>query len=196
MSSAARLEPQKVRIRLIYGPVPPEIHEGEPTEFSLQDSGRDLHPGTQRGDGSYAFECELTARDPAKEQPVFGRLSAHGPASKRFLYLSWKRLQARPDPWVERIKIPLTLVTKAQTQENVRARLGSRSRRQGTSPTCDTAGVMDSRTRRIISRLLRFSALDRVGSGNPYGPEQRLLVVSFVRKYGWPWLDTNNNLNW
>src|SRR5271154_1461049 len=100
MSSGTK---KTVRVRLIFGPVPAEIHKGEPTFFGLQDAAKEVHPGKERGRGS-VFECELIVSKLESGTPAFSGAFANGPTSSRFLYLSWKRLAPSEAPWVQRIK--------------------------------------------------------------------------------------------
>jgi len=108
MSSGTK---KTVRVRLIFGPVPAEIHKGEPTFFGLQDAAKEVHPGKERGRGS-VFECELIVSKLESGTPAFSGAFANGPTSSRFLYLSWKRLAPSEAPWVQRIKVPLSSIAR------------------------------------------------------------------------------------
>jgi hypothetical protein len=106
-------EAGKIQVRLIFGTVPGPLHDGELTTFGLQTTEQDIIPGREQRNKTI-FECELAMRISEDAQPVFSGPCANGPASSRFLYLSWKRLNNSPTPWVQRIKIPLSTVTRAQ----------------------------------------------------------------------------------
>ena len=110
------LETGKVHIRLIFGPVPRPLHEGKPTAFGLQTTKQEVLPGRAEKNRT-VFECELAMRIADASTPIFSGPCANGPASSRFLYLSWKRLTPAPAPWVQRIKIPLAPITKRQALE-------------------------------------------------------------------------------
>jgi hypothetical protein len=103
----------KIQVRLIFGAVPGPLHEGELTTFGLQTTKQEIIPGCGQKNKT-VFECELAMRISEIAQPVFSGPCANGPASSRFLYLSWKRLNNSPAPWVQRIKIPLSTITRAQ----------------------------------------------------------------------------------
>jgi hypothetical protein len=107
------LETGKVHIRLIFGPVPGPLHERKPTAFGLQTTKQEVLPGRAEKNRT-VFECELALRIADASTLIFSGLCANGPASSRFLYLSWKRLNNSPTPWVQRIKIPLSPITRAQ----------------------------------------------------------------------------------
>jgi hypothetical protein len=110
------LESGKVRIRLIFGPVPGPLYEGKPTAFGLQTTTQEVLPGRAEKNRT-VFECELTMSIVDASTPIFSGPCANGPASSRFLYLSWKRLNNSLTPWVQRIKIPLAPITKRQALE-------------------------------------------------------------------------------
>jgi hypothetical protein len=113
---ASSLEAGKVQVRLIFGPVRGTLHEGEPVSFGLQTTRQEIIFGREQKDKTI-FECELAMRISEAAEPIFSGPCANGPASSRFLYLSWKRLSDSPTPWVQRIKIPLSPITRAQALE-------------------------------------------------------------------------------
>ena len=106
-------EAGKIQVRLIFGTVPGPLHDGELTTLGLQTTEQDIIPGREQRNKTI-FVCELAMRIPEAAEPVFSGPCANGPASSRFLYLSWKRLNNSPTPWVQRIKIPLSPITRAQ----------------------------------------------------------------------------------
>jgi hypothetical protein len=106
-------EAGKIQVRLIFGSAPGPLHEGELTSFGLQTTKQNIIPGREQKNKTI-FECELEMHISEAAQPVFSGPCANGSASSRFLYLSWKLLNNSPTPWVQRIKIPLSTITRAQ----------------------------------------------------------------------------------
>ena len=97
--------PTRVRLRITCEAPPPALHQGQPTEFGLQDKQQALHAGVRLAGGALRFDCELAIKPHAATgAPDFSGAFVHGPASARFLYLGW-----RPPggAWIKRFKIPL-----------------------------------------------------------------------------------------
>jgi hypothetical protein len=108
----------ELHIRIIYGPLPPRKHEGQSTQFGVQDKKQEVHPGRVQKDGSAWFEFTVQLRETAaRAQPDFGGPFVHGPRDGRFVYLSWKRVDGGPAPWIQRIKIPLSSITREHLRE-------------------------------------------------------------------------------
>jgi hypothetical protein len=100
---------EPLSIRLICLEPPPELYEGEPTEFGLQDRDQRLHAGLQQVDGSLCFSFEIEVRT-TDDSVAFAGPFVHGKRGDQFLYLS----QRRPaGDWIKRLKIPLSGISSA-----------------------------------------------------------------------------------
>jgi hypothetical protein len=62
-------------------------------------------------DDSFEFECLIRVRNKGEDNIDFFGPFVHGTPAARFMYLSWKRISESSTPWVQRVKIPLTLRT-------------------------------------------------------------------------------------
>ena len=110
-------EGRVVHLRLICLTPPPPEHENTLTEFGLQDKKQVVHRGQAQPDGSVHFELDLLAkRNQATNEIRFGGPFVHGTPAAPFLYLSWRRKEAGPSPWIRRLKIPLSSITSEQIE--------------------------------------------------------------------------------
>jgi hypothetical protein len=106
-----------VRLRLIAEALPPEEHNGRPTEFGLQDKKQEVQAGREQPDGSGHFDCEVQARrNPITGEARFSGPYVQGTAADPFLYLSWGYDDA-PPAWIRRQKIRLGEITWKQIEE-------------------------------------------------------------------------------
>lgn len=104
-----------IPVRIVWNERSSREYEGKPTEFGLQDTNQKVHPGTKAPDGATHFECMVEVRrDPKIRRIVFAGPFAHGPTTARFLYLSWRLVDASKGSWIRRVKIPLSAVTVEQ----------------------------------------------------------------------------------
>jgi Family of unknown function (DUF5990) len=107
-----------VRLRLLYVPGPPILHEGQPWVFGLQDTRGGLHDGAPLEGGLHAYDFQLRVKPgPDSNRPVFSGDFASGTPTERFVYLSWKDTQT--GAWINRLKAKLSpiawpLVREAQ----------------------------------------------------------------------------------
>ena len=124
--SATRPE-QRVRLRIIcQSPPSPQQHGAL---FGLQDNSTTadwlIHSGRVDASGDIRFDCECRVRPHHQTGlPNFLGPFAHGDASRRFLYLSWRPQKWRPgqpEPacWLRRIKVHLSSITWEQIEESV-----------------------------------------------------------------------------
>ena len=90
---------------------PPDL-TSEGLEFGLQDKDQRLYAGVMQTDGSLWVECEMQVKQGADGKPNFLGAFAHGTASDRFLYLTWKK-EGRI---TQRIKVKLASITWAQVE--------------------------------------------------------------------------------
>ena len=97
--------PDTVRFRLIRDTAEPPKPDGTACAFGLQDNAGGMHNGVWRPDGGLAFNFELKVTAGKDGQPVFSGLFASGSPAKRFVYLSWPRLDGRG--FVNRVKVRL-----------------------------------------------------------------------------------------
>ena len=74
--------------------------------FGLQDTKQQIYAATARADGTLAWDFGVTVKAAANGRPVFGGPFASGPASDRFVYVSWRSL-ARGD-YINRVKARLS----------------------------------------------------------------------------------------
>ena len=84
-----------LKLRLIRESAAPSP-DGSAVRFGLQDNKEEIHEGTPREDGKYAFDFELRVAEAEDEAapPVFLGPFAFGKPSDRFVYLSWQRTDA------------------------------------------------------------------------------------------------------
>ncbi len=114
----AKKEPETraVRLRLICV-TPPEMYEGAPSEFGLQDKEQVLHPGQAQSDGSIRYDFDVQVqRDREATTPRFRGPYVHGTPAAPFLYLGWRRREAGQATWIRRLKIPLSSITWEQIE--------------------------------------------------------------------------------
>jgi Family of unknown function (DUF5990) len=93
-----------VRLRLIYRGAGPVIWSGGPSAFGLQDKDQTLHLGAATPDGGRLFDFATEVKPEGAGAPVFVGPFVHGPANKRFLYLSWRN---RTGEYAQRLILPL-----------------------------------------------------------------------------------------
>jgi hypothetical protein len=93
-----------IDLRVRYDGAGPVYWNGGPRDFGLQDKSGILHRGEADPDGGLSFELSLEVKPGSSEAPVFVGLFAHGPPTRRFLYLSWRN---REGEYAQRLKIPL-----------------------------------------------------------------------------------------
>jgi hypothetical protein len=104
-----------VALRIIVTPMPPRAFGAiEGVQLLLQDGSR-LVGGTERGDGSLAFETRVRVRlNAATGRPNFLGSSVSGTPDARFIYLSWEGLQEGRPTRFGRMKIHLSSITWEQ----------------------------------------------------------------------------------
>jgi len=96
------LEP--IRLQLIYHGKGPVFWTGGATDFGVQDKDEGLFLGEAAPDGGRIFDLALEVKPEGAGAPVFVGPFSHGPASKRFLYLSWRNLTGE---YAQRLILPL-----------------------------------------------------------------------------------------
>jgi hypothetical protein len=96
------LSRRALRLQLNTTSPPASACDGRLASFGLQDRSERLTPGEE-------------GQDPATGGARFHSPFVHGPAGARFLYLSWRYADGRPE-WVRRQKIPLTALTWERIQ--------------------------------------------------------------------------------
>ena len=133
----------EVALRLIRDTdVPATNPLGRAFEFGLQDTKQVIVPGTRRADGAFVFDFSLhvkPGKDPAR--PVFTGRFASGPADDRFVYLSWRALEASQGHHINRLKARLGTID----WELVRAAQAS-----GGRLTADMSGWRPHDTRKSV----------------------------------------------
>ena len=108
----------EVRFRLIRnGDAPPTNPLGDAFVFGLQDTGQQLHPAVRDAAGRFVFDFSLAVKPGRDGRPNFTGAFASGPATDRFVYLSW--LSVPRGVWINRIKARLAdidwaLIERAQ----------------------------------------------------------------------------------
>ena len=96
----------EVRFRLIRsGDAPPTNPLGDAFLFGLQDTQDGLHPGVRDDAGRFVFDFSLSVKPGKGGQPNFSGPFASGPATDRFVYLSWLSVPRRA--WINRVKARL-----------------------------------------------------------------------------------------
>jgi len=100
--------PTHIRLVITCAAAPPATHNGQATEFGLQDQQQILHPGTLLPEGVLRFACEVAVKSHATGIPDYGGPFVHGPVGARFLYLGWRPLGGA---WIRRFKIPLAPIS-------------------------------------------------------------------------------------
>ena len=98
----------ELRLRLIRdGDAPATNPLADEFVFGLQDTKQQIYPGKPQADGKLAWDFAVTVKTAATgNRPVFGGPFASGPASDRFIYLSWRSLE-RGD-YINRVKARLS----------------------------------------------------------------------------------------
>ena len=99
---------ERVRLRLIYRGKGPVFWSGGLAEFGVQDKEEGLLLGKAGPDGGLIFDLVLEVKPAGLGAPVFVGPFTHGPASKRFLYLSWRNLTGE---YAQRLILPLGAIT-------------------------------------------------------------------------------------
>jgi len=99
----AKPEPSTISLRIVYDGTPPNVWDGGPEQFGMQDKANLLYPGKTERDGRVVFEVSLPVK-PGGSAPVFLGDFAHGPPKERFLYLSWRNANGA---YAQRLKLPL-----------------------------------------------------------------------------------------
>jgi hypothetical protein len=111
MMMPAETIPLDIRIFCMH---PPErIHDGNPTEFGLQDKTGALTAGRPLPDGTLAFDVAIHVSD--DDPPKFSGKHAHGTPGERFIYLSYRYVGVTSE-WIKRIKVPLKSITAEQVR--------------------------------------------------------------------------------
>ena len=99
----------------------------KPAVVGLQDKDQIVHEGAQCPDGSTEFVCVVEVRSAWQGEVDFFGPFVHGAPGTRFLYVSWKTLASAPSPWLQRVKVPLTLTaSEIEGATKVRADLTGR----------------------------------------------------------------------
>jgi len=106
---------ETLRLRLICHHPPPSALGGQVAEFGLQDKQPQVYPGLALPDGSLQFDLVVKVKDRNGQLDFAGAMVQGGPG-KRFVYLSY-RLAAAGAPWIKRIKIPLSALTRERLQQ-------------------------------------------------------------------------------
>jgi hypothetical protein len=96
------LEP--VRLRIVYRGHRLPGWGGGPDDFGVQDKSDGLRAGVAGDGGAVIFDLLLEVKPGNAAAPVFVGPLAHGPPSKRFLYLSWRNASGA---YARRLKLPL-----------------------------------------------------------------------------------------
>ena len=98
----------ELRLRLIRdGDAPATNPLADEFVFGLQDTKQQIYPGKPQADSKLAWDFAVTVKTAATgNRPVFGGPFASGPASDRFIYLSWRSLE-RGD-YINRVKARLS----------------------------------------------------------------------------------------
>ncbi len=99
---------ERVQLRLIYRGKGPVFWSGGRAEVGVQDKEEGLLLGKAGPDGGLIFDLVLEVKPVGLGAPVFVGPLAHGPASKRFLYLSWRNLTGE---YAQRLILPLGSIT-------------------------------------------------------------------------------------
>jgi len=96
--------PEAVRLRVVYrgGQLPG--WRGGAEDFGVQDKSNGLSPGVAGDGGAVIFDLLVELKPGDAAAPVFVGPLAHGPPSKRFLYLSWRNASGA---YARRLKLPL-----------------------------------------------------------------------------------------
>ena len=95
---------RSLRMRLLRDdPTAPSGEASKP--FGLQDREEQLQPPGKRADGMHVFDFELAVGEGPEGRPNFTGRFAGGPRDRRFVYLSWPRLDGCG--YVNRIKMRL-----------------------------------------------------------------------------------------
>ena len=105
-----KLPAERVWLRLVYHGTGPVHWNGGAGCFGAQDKDEALHRGDVGPDGSVTFDLRVEVKPEGHGAPVFVGPFAHGPAGKRFLYLSWRN---RTGEYAQRFKLPLGSITWA-----------------------------------------------------------------------------------
>lgn len=112
--------PSEVQFRLIrIGDAPPTNPLGDAFVFGLQDTKNGLHAGVRDAAGRFVFDFSLTVKPGSDGRPNFTGPFASGPATDRFVYLSWLSVPRRV--WINRVKARLADIDWA-TIERVEGR--------------------------------------------------------------------------
>jgi len=107
-------KPTTLTFRLFSRSFPLLHEEAGMVEVGLQDKDQQVHVGALQSDGVWRYEGTAVVKiDKTTGEPDFAGPFVHGVRGGRFLYISWKRVPARPTPWVQRVKIPLGGLTWA-----------------------------------------------------------------------------------
>ena len=99
---------ERIRLQLIYRGAGPVFWSGGPTDFGVQDKDEGLLLGKAAPDGGRLFDLVLELKPEGLGAPVFVGPFAHGPASKRFLYLSWRNVTGE---YAQRLILPFGSIT-------------------------------------------------------------------------------------
>ena len=106
---------ETIHLRLICDHPPPTEYGGQVAEFGWQDKKQQLYPGLILPDGSRQFDLTVQLKERDGQLDFAGGM-VHGPPGKRFIYLSY-RFAAANSPWIKRIKIPLSALTRERLQQ-------------------------------------------------------------------------------
>jgi hypothetical protein len=98
--------PTELRLRLTRNTdAPPTNPLGDAFVFGLQDTSEQLTPAVRDAAGRFVFDFELIVKPGKQGKPSFTGPFASGPASDRFVYLSWRSTPR--GVWINRIKARL-----------------------------------------------------------------------------------------
>ena len=140
--NATRPQEHTLKLRIICQQPPNPEKYG--AEFGLQDNSTTkdwvIHAGRIQANDDIHFDCECRVRLQPPAPRFFGPF-VHGPAAKRFLYLSWRpmgrnhnRLSLNCPAWVRRIKVHLGSITMEQVIKTMETKSVLQAVIKGTGP--------------------------------------------------------------
>ena len=121
---------QHIHLRILC--ISPPNHEDYGATFGIQDNSTTkewvIHKGKRLSKGDVQFECECRVRqNRTSGKPNFLGPFAHGGTADRFLYLSWRPKDWRPEgpevpcsTWLRRMKVRLGSITWPQIEKAIR----------------------------------------------------------------------------
>ena len=138
---------EQVWLRVVYRGTGPVFWSGGPEHFGAQDKDEALHHGAIGPDGHVTFDLQVEVKPETTGAPIFVGPFAHGPAGKRFLYLSWRN---RTGEYAQRFKLPLGSITWADLHAARRADQPLLGEVIDLQPRATTTGANIGGTRPIV----------------------------------------------